>query len=81
MLIIDLLSSDGEPSHRVWLHADGSSLEGGANVHPEHRQADQEDGLQCAAHPEVYIEVQMLRWCIWVSFLVRMSVPSTLVLH
>ena len=37
-----LVVSDGQPSSGVRLQSDGQSAEGGAEVHPGHREADQE---------------------------------------
>lgn len=50
-------SPDGPQRDRVGLRGDGPRAEGGAPVHPQHREADQEGRLQRAARAEVHLEV------------------------
>lgn len=49
---------DGQPNRGVGLRPDGPGAAGGAHLHSEFGETDQESRLQRAAHPEVHPEVE-----------------------
>lgn len=49
--------ADGQPDRGVGLRPDGPRAAGGARLHPQHGEADQESRLQRAVHPEVHPQV------------------------
>lgn len=49
--------TDGQPDRGVGLRPDGPRATGGARLHPQHGETDQEGWLQRAAHPEVHPQV------------------------
>lgn len=55
--------SDGQPNRGVGLRPDGPGAAGGAHLHSEFGETDQEGRLQRAAHPEVHPTVETgSRW-------------------